>query len=103
MHHGYISCACAAPALRVADCAYNAAETVKWLEEAHAQGVQLLVFPELGLTGYTCGELFLQKTLLDGAMDALMTVKEATEGKSMVVFVGLPVQWNHKLYNCAVL
>ena len=39
MHHGYISCACAAPALRVADCAYNAAETVKWLEEAHGQGV----------------------------------------------------------------
>ena len=103
MHHGYISCACAAPALRVADCAYNAAETVKWLEEAHAQGVQLLVFPELGLTGYTCGELFLQKALLDGAMDALMTVKEATEGKSMVVFVGLPVQWNHKLYNCAAV
>lgn len=101
MNHGYVTCAAASAPLRVADCAYNAAETVKAMEAAAAKHVRILVFPELGLTGYTCGDLFLQKTLLDGALDALKTVRDATKNLSMLVFVGLPLTVTGKLYNCA--
>ncbi len=101
MNHGYIKCAAASVPVRVADCAYNAAETIKAMDAAREQGVRVLVFPELGLTGYTCGDLFLQKTLLDGALDALDTVRDATIGAGMLVFVGLPLQVDGKVYNCA--
>ncbi len=101
MNHGFIKCAAASVPLRVADCPYNAAETVRVLRDAAAQGVRLLVLPELGLTGYTCGDLFLQRTLLDGALEALRTVRDATRGLPLLVFVGLPVALGGKLYNCA--
>ena len=101
MKDGFIKCAAASVPVRVGDCAFNAAETVKAMEQAAALGVRILVLPELGLTGYTCGDLFLQKTLLDGALDALRTVRDATAGVPMLVFVGLPFQVDGKVYNCA--
>jgi len=101
MQHGFLKCAAVSVPLRVADCAYNAAETVRAIETAAAERVRLLVFPEMGLTGYTCGDLFFQKTLLDGAGKALETVRAATAGLGMLVFVGLPLCVDGKLYNCA--
>lgn len=101
MKHGFVKCAAASVPVRVADCAFNAAETVKAIRAAAEQGVRILVLPELGLTGYTCGDLFLQKALLDGAVAALDTVRAATEGLPMLVFVGLPLAVEGKLYNCA--
>ena len=73
MRDGFIKIAAATPDLHVADCAYNTSEIVKLAKEAAAKGAKLITFPELCLTGYTCGDLFLQETLLEGAMQALNT------------------------------
>ena len=101
MKYGFLRAAAVSPALKVADPAYNAARIAEAIT-AHAQkGTELLVFPELSLSGYTCGDLFLQKQLTDGCVAGLLAVAAATEGKKMLVFVGLPVVSGGKLYNCA--
>ena len=101
MKYGFLRAAAVSPALKVADPAYNAARIAEAIA-AHAQkGTELLVFPELSLSGYTCGDLFLQKQLTDGCVAGLLAVAAATEGKKMLVFVGLPVVSGGKLYNCA--
>ena len=101
MKYGFLRAAAASPALRVADPAYNAARIIEVIAQQAKKGTELLVFPELSLSGYTCGDLFLQKTLTDGCMQALLQVAEATKDKKMLVFVGLPVVFAGKLYNCA--
>ena len=103
MKHGFISVACGAPKLRLADCHYNAEQTFTMMRAAEAAGVKVLVLPELGLTGYTCGDLFYQDTLLRGAEQALATVLEATRNLEVVTAVGLPVRINNYLYNCAAI
>ena len=103
MRDGFIKVAAATPGLRVADCAYNAAEVVRLAREAAEKGARLIVFPELCLTGYTCGDLFLQQTLLDGALTALETVCRETAALEAVVLVGLPLRVRGKLYNCAAV
>ena len=101
MKYGFLRAAAVSPALKVADPAYNAARIAEAIA-AHAQkGTELLVFPELSLSGYTCCDLFLQKQLTDGCVAGLLAVAAATEGKKMLVFVGLPVVTGGKLYNCA--
>ena len=70
MQYGFIRCAAASPALRVADCEYNAAQIIDAMRSANKAHVQLLCLPELCLTGYTCGDLFLQDRLLCGAATA---------------------------------
>ena len=101
MKYGFLRVAAASPALRVADPAYNAAHIIDVIGAQAEKGTEVLVFPELSLSGYTCGDLFLQKMLLAGCMDARRAVAEATAGKKMLVFVGLPVVCEGKLYNCA--
>ena len=91
------------PALRVADCAQNAQNIIHAMREYAEKDVQLLVFPELCLTGYTCGDLFLQATLLRGALAALHAVVDASAELDMVVVVGLPARVDGELYNCAAL
>lgn len=101
MRDGFIKIAAATPDLHVADCAYNTSEIVKLAKEAAAKGAKLITFPELCLTGYTCGDLFLQETLLEGAMQALGTVCRETAELQAVIVVGLPMRYNGKLYNIA--
>lgn len=101
MKYGFLRAAAASPALRVADPAYNAQKIAGIIGEQTAEGTELIVFPELSLCGYTCGDLFLQKTLTDGCLKALSAVAKATEGKTVLAFVGLPVLSEGKLYNCA--
>ena len=103
MRDGFITVAVATPEVAVADCVHNAQATAALIQEAAARGVKVLVFPELGLTAYTCSDLFLQPTLLRGAEAALGTVLEATRGKDLVAAVGLPVAVGGCLYNCAAL
>ncbi len=103
MRDGYVKLAAATPRLRVADCQYNALQIIDLMETAALQGVKVLAFPELGLTGYTCADLFLQPTLLDGAERALEAVLRASVGLDLLVAVGMPIRWKNKLYNCAVL
>ncbi|MDE6411666.1 MAG: NAD(+) synthase [Clostridia bacterium] len=102
MKHGFVKVAAASPELRVADPAYNAQKIIAVIKEQAKAGVEILVFPELSLCGYTCGDLLLQKTLLDGCLAALKEIASATEKLKMLVFVGLPVEAEGgRIYNCA--
>ena len=103
MRDGFIKIAAATPDLHVADCAYNTSEIVKLAKKAAAKGAKLITFPELCLTGYTCGDLFLQETLLEGALDALNTVCRETAELAAVIVVGLPLRVRGKLYNVAAV
>lgn len=103
MNYGFVRACTVSPALRVADCAYNAAQTIQAMRKAAVEDVQLVVFPELGLTGYTCGDLFLQQPLQRAAEYALQTVLEASQTLPLVAMVGLPVCVEGKLYNCAAV
>ena len=103
MKDGWIKVAAGTPQVRVADCAYNAEKTIDLVRQASGQGIKLLVLPELGLTGYTCADLFLQPTLLDGAQEALGRVLEATRELEVVFVAGLPVRTGGKLFNCAAV
>jgi NAD+ synthase (glutamine-hydrolysing) len=102
MKYGFIKTAAATPCISVADPSANAVEIIKLIEQADACGVELLVFPELCVTGYTCGELFLSDVLMHSAGDALNVVCKATVGKKALVFIGSPVWSGGKLYSCAV-
>ena len=105
MRDGFIKVAAGTPKIRVADCRYNAEQIFSLMREADKQGVKVLVLPELCLTGYTCGDLFLHDTLLKGAEEGLQTILEATKHLDLLTAVGLPVRskWDNKLYNCAAL
>ena len=103
MRYGFVKTACATPDIRVADCAYNAAQTIRAVEEAADQGVEVLCLPELGLTGYTCEDLFFQPVLQQGALDALDQVLKVTARTTLVFTVGLPLAVRGKLYNCAAI
>lgn len=103
MRDGFVKVAAATPSIRVADCAYNAKETIKLMKQAAKEGVKVIVFPELGLTGYTCADLFLQPVLLKGAENALQEVLDASEDMDMLITVSLPVLSNNKLYSAAVV
>ena len=74
MIHGFLRVCTLSPSLRVADCPYNAKMTVEAMRQAAADGAQLAVFPELGLTGYTCSDLFLQEVLLRRAKEELLAL-----------------------------
>ena len=87
VHYGFLGAAAAAPRLRVADCGYNAERILDVMARAEKERVSLLALPELVLTGYTCADLFQQRTLLDGALAAL----EHVERKSRALFSGLAV------------
>ncbi len=105
MRDGFIKAAAGTPKIKVADCAYNAGQIVALMREAAGQGVKVLALPELCVTGYTCGDLFLQDTLLQGAEDALARILEETKDLDMLAALGLPVRncWDSKLYNCAAV
>ncbi len=103
MKDGFVKVAAGTPRIRVADCAYNAGEIIALMGQAAEQGVKVLVLPELGITGYTCGDLFLQDALLDGAEAALKRIIAETAGLDLLTAVGLPVRRGNKLYNCAAV
>ncbi|HXG04121.1 MAG TPA: NAD(+) synthase [Candidatus Binatia bacterium] len=95
--------AVATPAVRVADPAFNARETIALLREAHARRAVVVLFPELGLSAYSCEDLFHQRALLDAALDALDAVLDASQAWPVVAVVGLPLVVDGRLYNCGVV
>lgn len=103
MQDGFIKVAAGTPEIRVADCAYNAQACLSLLHQAAAEGVKVLCLPELCLTGYTCGDLFLQDALLQGAEDALRSLLEGSKDLDLLAVVGVPVRYNQKLFNCAAV
>ena len=100
--YGFVRCASAVPKLRVADCKYNTGEIIKLISAAAQKDVELLVFPELCITGYTCSDLFFQSSLLTAAEESLSAIAEASRGKNIVAVVGLPINIGNSLYNCSV-
>ena len=103
MKDGFLKAAALSPALRVADCAYNAGQIAEAMQACAGRGVKLAVFPELALTGYTCGDLFFQQALQQAALQGLAQILQASEGLDLIALVGLPVAVNGKLYNCAAV
>ena len=103
MKDGFIKVAAATPKIKVADPAYNTEEIIKIIDETEKNGASILVFSELTISGYTCGDLFLQQPLLTECKNQLLRIVKATENKSMLVVVGCPIVIKQKLYNCAVV
>ena len=101
MKHGFVKAAAATPGIRVADTAYNQEKICECIQEAGKLGAKILVFPELCITGYTCGDLFTQDVLLRDARQALLQVAAFTREKDMLVFAGVPLCVDGKLYNAA--
>jgi NAD+ synthase (glutamine-hydrolysing) len=104
LQHGFVRVAAAVPRLRVADCAHNVEAMLRLLDDAEQQMVQIVVFPELAITGYTCGDLFHQTVLQKAALDALDHLLAESERRFSGLFaVGLPWLVNDQLYNVAAV
>ncbi len=101
MKHGFFTVASAIPSVRVADVQYNVNEMEAMIAQAEGQGVEVIVFPELSLTGYTCGDLFLQDSLLKRALEELAALVSETRELNALIFVGLPFAHAGRLYNVA--
>ena len=102
-NYGFIRTAAAVPAVRLADVTYNVAEICRLLGEAFEKEVSLVAFPELSLTGYSCGDLFGQSLLIKGAEDGVKKIVEFSRGKALTIVVGAPVSYRCRLYSCAVV
>lgn len=103
MKDGFLKVAAATPDIRVADCDYNAASIISLIKQAEQDLISLIVFPELSITAYTCGDLFLQETLINAAEKALSTIIECTKDCDIVSIIGVPVRYNSALYNCGAV
>jgi len=101
MRHGFVKVAAVTPDIRVADITYNTEQICRKIRETSAAGAKVIVFPELCITGYTCGDLFTQDILLDKAKEALLSIAAYTEDKDGLIFVGVPLAVDGELYNVA--
>jgi NAD+ synthase (glutamine-hydrolysing) len=101
--HQFARVAAASPVCKVADPLFNVTQTVELAKQAAKQGAVLVAFPELGLSAYTCDDLFHQQALLDSCERALAAVVEASRSLQVAMVVGLPLKVNHALYNCAAV
>ena len=103
MNNGFVRLAAAIPELRVADCAFNIARITDLVLRAEAEKVQVVCFPELSITGYTCADLFYQHQLLSDAENALRDLQKLTFSISAVIIVGMPLRVQHQIFNTAVV
>ena len=101
MKQGFVKVAAVTPKIKVADTVYNAQQICAGIDEAASKGAKIIVFPELCLSGYTCSDLFLQERLLTSCREQLKLIADHTQGKDSLVFVGLPLEREGKLYNVA--
>ena len=103
MKYGFIKVAAATPVIRVSDCKKNTDAIVAQIKEASVEGATLVNFPELCITGYTCSDLFLQRTLLKSAESSVYRIIEETKNLNIISVVGVPVAFREALYNCAAV
>ena len=103
MQHGFIRVGAAVPLVSVADPTYNVEQLITLAHLAHEQGAEVTVFPELCITGYTCGDLLTQQTLLYEAEAAVARFAQATEACDNIYIIGAPIYVCGALYNCAVI
>src|SRR5919109_4917529 len=102
-NHGLIRVAVGIPEIRVADPAFNGARTIELLKKAEGEKAILALFPELGISAYSCDDLFHQQALLDGSLEALRNILKVSEALNLVSVVGMPLRVDHLLFNCAVV
>ena len=100
---GMVRVAAATPHVKVADCPYNKNEMAKMIREAAANGASVIAFPELAMTGYTCGDLFKDRKLMESAKACLFDLIEETEDLDILCAVGMPIPSGGALYNCAAV
>lgn len=100
MKDGFLRVGAATPEVRVGDCSFNADNIIGMVKKAASEECSLLVFPELCLTGYTCGDLFLSDTLINSAKKNLIRIAEETKDLDIAFVVGVPIRQNNKLFNC---
>ncbi len=103
MKDGFLKVAAATPDVKVADCKWNIEQIIVQMRKAEAAGAKLLVLPELCMTAYTCGDLFLQETLLQGVLEGAEQVRQASEKTELVTIFGMPLWQQGALYNVAVV
>jgi len=101
-NYGYVRVASITPSLKVSDVNFNTNEIIKNIDEAYEKGAKVLVFPELSISSYTCGDLFFQKSLQDNVIEGLYKIVNHTKEKDLIVFVGAPLVKDGSLYNCAI-
>lgn len=97
MNYDFFKVACVSPDLVVADCFYNAEQIILNVKNANKKGASLIVFPELSITGFSCGDLFFQKTLQNQAIQSLLYIAKNTKSVNALIFVGLPLSVNNCL------
>lgn len=102
MNYGFLRVASVVPRVKVADCRFNAEQICNLTELAAKKGAKVIVFPEMSVTAYTCGDLFRQSTLLNAAEQALSRIKDFSKGIDAILFIGMPIKGINGCYNCAV-
>ena len=102
MNYGFVKVAAAVPHVKIADCQYNARQILLQVEEAERQGVEILIFPELSVTSYTCADLFAQQLLLEESLAALESLVTASTNKHLIFVIGMPLEVEASLLNCAI-
>ncbi|MGM0509413.1 MAG: NAD(+) synthase [Fusobacteriota bacterium] len=103
MFEGFIRVGAAVPKLKVGNCNYNTEQIIKIIDDGLKKGVEILTFPELSITGYTCGDLFNQRILIKKAENSLEKIINHSENKNIILSIGLPVKVRNQLFNCAAL
>ena len=103
MDYGFVKVASAIPTIKVADCDYNEKQIENLVVQAEGKGVEIICFPELCITGYTCGDLFSQQLLIDGSENALFKLLDFTRSLNIITIIGMPIQCRNCLLNAAVV
>ncbi|MBQ0022539.1 MAG: NAD(+) synthase [Prevotellaceae bacterium] len=103
MNYGFVKVASAIPSLKVADCSYNIQQIESLIIQAEGKGVEIICFPELSISSYTCGDLFAQQLLLEQCEESLFKLMDFTRSLSIISIVGMPVMVGGLLMNCAVV
>src|SRR5918993_5288655 len=102
-NHGLVCVAVGIPEVQVADPAFNGSRTIELMEKAERDKAILALFPELGLSAYSCEDLFHQQALLEGSLGSLRNILKASEALNLIAVVGMPLRVDHLLFNCAVV
>lgn len=103
MKNGFVRVGSFTPNIKVANCKYNSEQIIKFMSEAEKSNCDIVVFPELSLTGYTCGDLFFQNTLINSAKEEIINIKNSSSGINCVFIVGFPLKFKNNLYNVAAV
>ena len=101
--HGYVRCGAVVPKLKVANIEFNVNEIISNMQEAEAKNVQIVCFPELSITGYSCSDLFYQDILIEKAKDGLNQIIEKTKNLNIISILGMPIKFENQLFNTAVV